>query len=176
MIWYCLTSPSAGSQRTLRELVVGSVTWRFFTPPRGSERDGTRHSLKQLLRIILAVSFILQGAPDGWGSPHQDSPDVSNRGGCQSQRSVSSFPVSKLSGILWGKNILLRSFLDSEEFLQVKKLNCCKWSLAFVIFCRVDQMGGFTTSGVSRCIWHSLCSFVSLKCPYTQGLYSHSQP
>lgn len=42
---YSRTFPSAGSQRTFRVLVVGSITCRFLTKPRGSERrDRTRSS------------------------------------------------------------------------------------------------------------------------------------
>lgn len=34
---YSRTFPSAGSQRTFRVLLVGSVTFRFLTKPSGSE-------------------------------------------------------------------------------------------------------------------------------------------
>ena len=41
---YSLTFPSAGSQRTFRVDMVGFRTWRFLTPPRGSEEKQVRQT------------------------------------------------------------------------------------------------------------------------------------
>lgn len=46
---YWRTLPSAGSQRTFRELVVGSVTFRFFTPPSGSDKETPHETVNFLL-------------------------------------------------------------------------------------------------------------------------------
>lgn len=122
MMLYCLTSPSAGSQRTLRELVVGSITWRFFTPPRGSERDGTHHSPKQLLHIIRAVCFLLQG----WVHLIRTVQMSQSRGDCQSQRSL-FLSCDGLNFVLFYeaktsllKSILARVHLQLSVFLVFK--------------------------------------------------------
>lgn len=54
---YSRTFPSAGSQRTFRVLVVGSITCRFLTKPRGSER---RHQTKSSRQRCCPPAALLQ--------------------------------------------------------------------------------------------------------------------
>lgn len=55
---YSRTFPSAGSQRTFRVLVVGSITCRFLTKPRGSERRHQTKSSRQRCRPPAAPVFV----------------------------------------------------------------------------------------------------------------------
>lgn len=60
---YSRTFPSAGSQRTFRVVVVGSVTFRFLTNPSGSEQEDVFRSFGFGYSVLTSARRLLTRLP-----------------------------------------------------------------------------------------------------------------